>query len=301
MAIAERSGSHHGVITTEELVDAGLSRNAIRKRAARGALHRLYPGVYTVGDPLVHLHGRWFAAVRACGEGAVLSHRDAAMLWGLLPSSRRRIDVTSPTQRGRKLDEIDHHHAVLLPRDVADHEGIPCTSPPRTLLDIAVVVASRPLERAYEQAWILRLVDVGALADVLARAPRHRGATPLRALVERHHGGRTLTRSDLEELFLALVDGAALPRPELNVRLPVPGEELEVDCLWPAKRLVVELDSRRYHRDNPLAFSRDRRRDRLLRLAGYEPVRITDEELSERPGEVIEAVTAFLGARSSSP
>lgn len=299
-AIAAQSARQHRILTVDDLMAAGLSREAIRKRAARGALHRLFPDVYVVGDPLIGLHGRWLAAVRACGPDAVLSHRDAAMLWGLARSTRRDIDVTVPGQAGRKLKGIEPHHAILVPCDRSKHEGVPCTSPARTLLDFAAVAAARPLEKAYEQGWILGLLDMRTLEDMLERESGRRGIGRLRALVERHHGGRTLTRSDLEELFLSLVDRGGLERPELNVTLPIPGEEINVDCLWRREGLVVELDSRRYHRDNPLAFSRDRRRDRVMRLAGFEPVRFTDEELAGRPDEVIETVTAFLGARSSS-
>jgi hypothetical protein len=291
-------------LTTEELVEAGLSRKGVQRRAERGALHRLYPDVYAVGNPLLSLRGKWRAAVRACGPGAVLSHRDAAMLLGLLRSSRRLIDVTVPSQRGRKLDGIDHHRAVLLPRDKGECQGIPCTSPARTVLDLAASVAPRPFEKAYEQGWVLGLLDLHDLEDVLARAPRHRGCRALRVLMDKSHGGRTVTRSELEELFLALVDRAGIPRPEMNVDLPVPGEEINVDCLWRAQGLVVELDSRRYHRDNPLAFTRDRRRDRLLRLAGHDPVRFTDEELEHRPDEVIATVIELrtkAGASADDP
>ena len=296
MVIAGRSADLDGVMTTEELVDAGLTREAIRKRVARGSLHRLYPGVYAVGNPLLDLRGKWRAAVRACGPSAVLSHRDAAMLLGLLRSSRRLIDVTVASQRGRRLDGIDHHSSALLPRDRMEHEGLPCTSPSRTMLDLAAVLPPRPLERAYEQGWILGLLDIRALEDVLARASGHGGARALRALVNRMHGGRAITRSTLEELFLSLVDRAGIPRPELNVDIPVPGEEINVDCLWPAERLVVELDSRRYHRDNPGAFTGDRRRDRLLRLAGYDSARFTDEEL-ERAGDDVVATVIALRAK----
>lgn len=215
--IAAVSARQDGVIATEELVEAGLSPKGIQKRAERGALHRLYPGVYAVGNPLLGLRGRWRAAVRACGPGAVLSHRDAAMLLGLMRSSRRLIDVTAPTQRGRRLDGIGHHSAVLLPRDRTEHEGIPCTSPSRTMLDLGAVVLARPFESAYEQGWILGLLDVDALEDVVARASGHRGAPGLREMVGRSHVGRTVTRSDLEELFLSLVDRAGIRRPELNV------------------------------------------------------------------------------------
>ena len=82
--------------------------------------------------------------------------------------------------------------------------------------------------------------------------------------------------------------------------IAVPGEEINVDCLWRAERLVVELDSRRYHRDNPAAFTRDRRRDRLLRLASYDPVRFTDEELEHEPDEVIATVIHLLAKAGAS-
>jgi hypothetical protein len=291
--IAQWSARQDGVMKTEHLVAAGLTRNAIQKRTERGALHRLYPDVYAVGDPLVGLRGRWRAAVWACGPAAVLSHRDAAMLMGLLQSSRRQIDVTVPNQRGRKLKGIEHHGAILLPRDRAIVDGIACTSAARTTLDIAAVLAPRPFEKAYENGWILKLLDLGALDDVLSQAGGHHGARPLKALMNRQLG-RTLTRSELEEMFLSLVDGASIPRPELNVDIPVPGEEINVDCVWRAARLVVELDSRRYHLENPGAFTRDRRRDRLLRLAGWDPVRFTDEELEHHPREVTATVIDLL-------
>lgn len=291
--IADAAASRHGVLTTEDLLGLGLSRAAVQNRSARGSLHRLYPDVYAVGDPLLSLHGRWLAAVRACGPDAALSHRDAAMLWGLIRSTRRSIDVIGPGQKGRKLEGIDRHIAALLPRDLCVRDGIPCTSPSRTLLDFAAVAAPRPLERAFEEGWTLGVLDLRSLEDVLERAGGHHGAGRLKRLVERHQHGSTVTESGLEELFLALVEGAGVECPQLNVHLPIPGEELKVDCLWSANRLVVELDSRRYH-SGPLAFTEDRRRDRLLRLAGYDSVRFTDEELVRRPDEVVATVVDLL-------
>lgn len=143
-AVADLSAAQDGVLTTQDLLALGLSRAAIQNRSARGSLHRLYPGVYAVGDPLLSLRGRWLAAVRACGPGAVLSHRDAAMLLGLMRSSRPRIDVTAAGQRGRKLRGIDRHTAILLPRDRCVNAGIPCTSPSRTMLDFAAVADTSP-------------------------------------------------------------------------------------------------------------------------------------------------------------
>lgn len=301
MVIADLSADQHGVVTTDDLLSTGLSRTAIQKRSARGSLHRLYPNVYAVGDPLLSLNGRWLAAVRACGPQAVLSHRDAAMLWGLMRSSRRQIDVTAPGQQGRRLAGIDAHSAALSLPDISSHDGIPCTSPARTMLDFAAVAAPRPLERAYEQGWILGLLDMRSVLDVVQRAGGHNGAGRLRLLLERHHLGSTVSQSGLEELFLALIDGAGMQRPELNVHMPVPGEELKVDCLWRDKRLVVELDSRRYHHLNPRAFTEDRRRDRVLRMAGYETFRFTDEELVHSPDAVMRTVVELLGETARRP
>ena len=162
------------------------------------------------------------------------------------------------------------------------------------MLDVAAVAAPRALERAYEQGWILGRLDAGSLHDVLDRAGRHKGATPLRLLLQRQHPGQTVTQSGLEELFLALIDDAGLQRPELNVHVPIPGEQMKVDCLWRKRRLVVELDSRRYHHLNPRAFTEDRRRDRVLRLSGYGAVRFTDEELTHRPDDVVRTIIELL-------
>ncbi len=139
------------------------------------------------------------------------------------------------------------------------------------------------------------MLDTRSLLDVLERAGGHHGARRLRKLVERHHLGATVTHSGLEELFLALLDGAGVERPELNFHVPIPGEEIKVDCLWRASRLVIELDSRRYHHLSPHAFVEDRRRDRVLRLAGYDPVRFTDQEFVHSPDEVVATVVNLLG------
>ena len=291
--IAEAAVRTHGVLTTQDLLALGVSRAAVQNRSARGSLHRLFPDVYAVGDPLLSLYGRWLAAVRACGPGAALSHRDAAMLWGLIRSTRRSIDVSGGGQKGRKLEGIDRHIAALLPGDICVRDGIPCTSPSRTLLDFAAIAAARPLERAFEEGWTLRLLDLRSLEDMLERTRGHHGAKRLGPLVQRHGSTSTVTHSGLEELFLAVIDGAGVERPELNVHVAIPGEELKVDCLWSARRLVVELDSRRYH-SGPRAFTEDRRRDRMLRLAGYDCVRFTDEEVAHRPHEVVRTLVDLL-------
>jgi very-short-patch-repair endonuclease len=134
-------------------------------------MQRVHTGVFASGHAPLTRDGRWMAAVLACWSGAVLSHRSAASRWGLRASERAAIDVTTPSRTGRTRDGIDvHDGATLRASDVADVDGIPCTSVARTLLDLADAVNARALERAVERAEMLRLLDMRAIDDVLGRA-----------------------------------------------------------------------------------------------------------------------------------
>ena len=159
-------------------------------------------------------------------------------------------------------------------------EGIPATTVPRTLLDLAVVVGRREVERAINEAEVRRLADPLSLPDLLRRYPRRRGSATIRAILA---AGRTaLTRSELEDRFLALVDAAGLPPPEVNAMLELGDGWIEVDCLWRSRRLVVELDGHATH-STRAAFEGDRSRDRMLLTAGWRVVRITWRHLRDRP------------------
>jgi predicted transcriptional regulator of viral defense system len=201
-AIAELASARHAVVARSQLEGLGLGARAISHRVQRGMLHR---GVYAIGHPLLTREGRWMAAVLTCGGDAVLSHRSAASLWGLRTNARGAIDVTVPTRAGRAREGIDvHRGSTLKADDTGVVDGIPCTSVARTLLDLAEVVGARGLERAVEQAEILRLLDMRPIDDVLARANGRRGAGALRAVLSDIRLGTTLTRSELEERFLAI-------------------------------------------------------------------------------------------------
>src|SRR4051794_23308870 len=241
--LARLAARQHGVVGLRQLRHHGFTASGVRSRVARGRLHRVHRGVYAVGHPLLSTEGRWMAAVLACGPGALLSHGSAASLWGLRRSARARIDVISTGQRGAKRAAIDAHSgATLHPAEATVHDGIPCTTVARTLVDLADVLDRRGLERACEQAEMLRLFDADALADVLSRAGGRRGAARLSAIVAELRPGATLTRSELEERFLALCRSAGVTQPLVNVRVEVDGGTLEVDFLWRDERLVVETD-----------------------------------------------------------
>jgi len=301
VALAALAGRQHGVVALFQLAALGLGGSGVRSRVAAGRLHRVHRGVFAVGHRLLSREGHWMAAVLACGPGSVLSHRSAAALLGLRPSARHDVDVIVPGRSGRVRAGIDVHAAGTLHAvDITIVRGIPCTSVARTLLDLADVVDRRGVERAIEQAEILRILDVRALNDVLDRGKGRRGCAVLRALLGAHRSGATATRSELEERFLRICREAGVTGPRVNAFVALPDGGFEVDFLWPAERLVVETDGRAYHGTRHV-FESERERDRRLVLAGWRVVRFTWRQLSEGPGEVTDVVQALLHPERQHP
>lgn len=291
-AIGALADQQHGAITLSQLRALGLSASAVRSRVTAGRLRRLYRGVYAFGHVALRPEGRILAAVLACGPNAVASHRAAADLLGLLKSARTVVDVTAPGRAPRPRKGIDVHGSRMLERvDVTTVRGIPCTSVARTLLDLAEVVDRRGVERACEQAEVLRLFDRTAIEEVLARAQGRKGAALLGGVLADHYAVEAPTRSELEKLLIRLCEQAGVPRPRVNSQ--VSGGE--ADFVWPAERLIVETDGYATH-GTRRAFEHDRARDSGLTLQGWRVVRITWRQLTGAPDQVAATLAALLQA-----
>jgi very-short-patch-repair endonuclease len=283
--IAELAERQHGVVGRKQLLELGIKANAINGRVRRGHLHTVHRGAYAVGHRVLGREGRLLASVLACGPGTVLSHRSAASLWRILPDCRGPIEVTKP-QGWRGPAGVWVHRSLLPDDEKTTIEGVPVTTVPRTLLDLATVVTRRRLEQAINEVEVLRLMDPLSLPDLLERYPRRRGSALLRRLIQSEARFRGITRSELEDRFIALLDARSLPRPRLNASVRVRGRFLEVDCLWAESGLILELDGRAAHRTN-LAFERDRERDRLLIAAGWRVIRLTWRQIHDDSDSVI--------------
>ncbi len=238
----------------------------------------MHPGVYAVGHTALSVHGRWMAAVLGAGGGAVLSHRSAAALWGVLFPSPGPIEVTSRAQH--RIPGVRTHRRRLLRDEVAVAEGIPVTSVSRTLFDLAAVVPQGSVERAINQAEVLRLTDALTLEELVKRYRGRRGVAVVRSILEQERIGLQVTRSDLEARFLTFLDEAFLPRPVTNAAVRLQNRWIECDCLWRMQGLIVELDGRRFH-STADAYERDRLRDRELHGAGWRVVRVTWRQLEQ--------------------
>jgi very-short-patch-repair endonuclease len=293
MAIAAFAAPRHGVVSLGELTDLGLGERGVQHRAAAGHLHRLHDGVYAVGHRGVGVDGRRRAAVLACGEGAALSHRSAAALWGMCPDDPLAWHVTARWQaRGRAQPRgvVRHWSRVLSPEDVVAVRHVWVTTVAWTLVDLAAVVSRAELERAIQEAEVLGILDVAAVLAVLDRCRGRRGTGVLRRLLEPAANG--ITRSELEARFARLCRRAALPLPVFNVRI----EGFEVDALWPDERVIVELDGARFHRTRR-GFEADRRRDSALAAAGYVVIRVTWRRLHEEPRTLTDELRRLIRLR----
>ncbi|MFL5823557.1 MAG: type IV toxin-antitoxin system AbiEi family antitoxin [Solirubrobacteraceae bacterium] len=281
--------AQHCVFGLDQLRDLGFTSGLIRQRKARSRLHRIHQAVYSlVPRELLTRKGHWMAAVLACGPDAVLSHRTAAALHGLRDTFRAKIDVTVPGRSGRRRAGIDIHSVRnLTPDDITLVDNIPVTSVARTLLDLAEVVAQRPLERAFDESEILEVFDLHAIEDQLARNATRPGAKAVRRVLEEHYIGSTPTQSELEEGMFRLCRRFGLPQPLVQEWVDLGDGEpmIRADFLWRPQRLIVETDGAKYHGTRQ-AKERDPRRDQRAMLAGWKTLRTTWRQIFRRPHEL---------------
>jgi very-short-patch-repair endonuclease len=270
LRVAQTAARQYGVVAVRQLREAGLDADAVRLRVRAGRLHRLHRGVYAVGHQSLSWRGRWTAAVFACGDGAILSHRSAAELWGFLRPRAGPIDISVRGRTGRRpRDGITVHRPRLLePLNVARRHGIAVTTPARTIEDIRGTIEPYLFRHALRQAEIAG----------------HR--VPHLSAVRR-------TRSDLELLFLALCDDHGLPRPLVNHRV----HSYLVDFFFADHRLAVETDSWEFHRGS-VAMEDAHARDLQLRAHRIEVRRYTGDQLAGAPEAVATDLRAALDGRS---
>ena len=277
--IARLASRAHGVVTRVELLAAGVTAEEVRRRVRKGALIRVYPGVYRVGHRAPSTQAIYLAAVKACGPGAVLSGLAAAHLWGLVRGAVPSPDVTAPTLH--RLPGVTTHRAKRTRKTT--HRGVPVTTVPQTLCDLAGTLSLDALGRACHEAWVKYRVGPEQVEPLLRNQP---GAANLRAILR---GDTHVTLSQLERAFLRVLKDHGLPLPHTNR----PAGTKHVDCRWPAHALTVELDSYRYHASRH-AFENDRRREREAYARGDDFRRYTYGDVTERPGTVVAELATRL-------
>jgi very-short-patch-repair endonuclease len=291
LQIAQIAGRQDNLITWEQLVRIGVGRRSVARRVESGRWQRVHKAVYLIGPAPPTLSAKARAAAFTCGEGAAVSHRTAAVVWRLLPvAPEPELHViVAGRNPGVKPGIHIHRVAELPPNEVARRDGIPLTTPARTICDLAATEPLRDVESALAEARIHRLATDRQINAVIQRAPTRAGALIVRRLLDAEDD-TGYTRSKAERILRDVIHAADLDRPLFNE--PVLG--YVVDALWPKQRLIVEVDGYTYH-SHRAAFERDRRRDQQLVAAGYRVIRVTWIQLRDRPIAVITTIAQALG------
>lgn len=258
---------------------------------ASGLFVEVFTNAYAYGHAVLRPRGYWMAATLSCGPDSLLSGHSATALWDLAKTSRSLIDVVRPRGSAHRRRGIHLHEArALTPADATTIDGIPVTSIPRTLLDLADVLSPQRLEQIIEAAERRHLLDTNAITELLNRSNGRHNIGALRAALSLPSGAID-TRSPLERRFLQFCDEHGIPRPQTNVTVA----GCEVDAHWPKAKLIVELDSVTFHLTSA-AFERDRERDIALSLTGETVIRVTDRRLKADPAQLAADVHALLAA-----
>ena len=296
ISIATLASRHHGIVDRGDLLGMGMAPSTITHWVKTGRLHRVHRGVYSVVPlALLKIEGRWLAAVRACGPGAVLSHGSAAQLHWLLDRNLKvGIHVSVPDRRKRQVPGVVvHRPAELARRDIDERYRIPVTSQTRTVWDSISTLSPKPAKRAFERARSHDRIDFKRLRELFAADPRHRGAGRLRQWMAGSTLPLSVVRSWLEDLLVNVCSEHGLPMPLVNV----PFGEYEIDFLWPDANFAVEADGGDHIGEQR---DKDNARDLVTGRAGILTRRYSTRDMS-REDEVATEVAEVLIERFRRP
>lgn len=277
------------MFTLAELRGHGLSKQGVLRRQRRSNLVRVYPGVYALGWLVAVPEAGWLAAVKACGRGAVLSHRSAAALWSFWEAGEHFPEVTIPGPGARQVSGIVIRRSRFLgPQEVTRERGVPVTTPARTLIDLASVLDDRRLRQAVRRAQGRRRLNLPQLLAAIDRLGPRRGSAGLRRIVA---GGPSPTRTVLEDTVLDLLLAGGFEHPDVNKPLLLSGRRIVPDFRWPRQRLVIEADGTAWH-DQKIAREDDAERQALLEAHGERVIRVTWAQAVRHPNATLARVHA---------
>ncbi len=291
--ILEIAARQHGVVSREQLRQAGLSRGVVEHRLRKGILQPVHRGVYRTGPTRPKLQAET-AALLACGDEAALTHRTAAGILRILPEPRpeQPVDVSGPRSlRGPRSGVRLHRVGQLPAHEVELRHGLAVSAGPRTILDLAACLGPYDLERALARGERQELVTLDQVRDIADRYPGRPGRGKLMTLLD-DVVEPALTRSPPELLLLKKLRKVGVPRPRTNARIA----GMEVDLLFPDHGVAVEIDGYRFHRQRPV-FENDRDRGSALAAQGIMVLHFTPRQLAREPDKVLARLCLTLGAR----
>lgn len=287
--IARIAATQRTLVTAGQLYASGVGKRAIEFRLITERLRVVFRGVYTVAPGELPPLALELAALLVCGEHSFVSHHSAASVWGLRTTPPPQVEVSvvgrfCDSRKGIRVHRIQQIHRAELRR----HEGVWVSSPARAVLEVAATATLDELADVVNQGQALRRFTPRELEAVLRRNRGRRGVARL-AQVLGDDDAMTITRSRAERAFLKLIRDARLPAPQTNQKLG----RYEPDFMWREERLIVELDSYRFH-GGPAAFHDDHEKDLVYRDAGFDVLRPTRNHVIYEPARVLVRVVRAL-------
>lgn len=295
--IAVVSGRQLRLIAIDQLRYAGLSASGARSRVARGRLFRVRPRVYATHPPPYSREQRWMAAVLAGGSGALLSDWPASIHLEIAPDGASALPhITIPPARRRSLPGVVVHRRQVEARDRRVVGQIPITAPELVVVHLSPALSEPELGRMLVAAESKRMLNRRRLEELVAERAGRPGVGKLLPLLDRP---RSIAKSELELLMVPVLHEAGVPWPLFNhpIRVPERRRPLIVDLYWPELRLVVELDSQRWHGDWEHSED-DRERDQLLALAELAPHRFFRRQVKREPAVAARRLRGIVELRA---
>jgi len=297
--IARVATRQHGAFTRAQALESGMSARTIDRRLSSGVWDRVYRGVYRLAGTAATWRQSLFAACLLWGEGAVIAHRAGARLVGFLGFASDEIEVSVPDRRERVFRGIVHRPRILSSADVTTVDGIPVTTPARTLIDVAGYVTAEVLEEVLDDALRRRLVTIAWIRWRLHElgTARRRGSALLASLLEARLETSTVPETVFETRLLRVLIGAGLPLPTLQFRVATPSGEARLDFAYVEDKVAIEADGFRWHSSRQ-QWDNDRDRGNALTVLGWTVIHVTWTQLKYRPDEIVESVRSVLANRA---
>jgi hypothetical protein len=291
--VADHLAAQFNRVSRAQLRAIGMSEKAIDRSVEYGRLVIVEQGVLAAPPVLEDDWGKWMAATLTA-PGSVLSHVSAASAWGFWSQRRGFETVTRPGNGGPKRHgSVLACHSTRLGPDTTFLRGIPITTVPRTVLDLATTtdISDRALSRALREALRLRITSLAAVVDYLTRNRGRRGTARFAAALARYSGLPVeRARSGAEILAMEILRDAGFELAALNVRRA--GEE--ADLSWPGICLIIEIDGGPFHLDR----GEDARKQRIWEKAGWVVRRIPSDDVYHEPARLIALAVAANVPRS---
>lgn len=291
------AADQHGVFSADQAESFGVGRSTVHGRVRRGQYRRLHDNVYAIGGAPMSWRQEVVGLVLSVPNLAAASHRTAAHIWDLTSLEPVRTEVvTVRHKRVRRRHPQVHESKDLEPRDVVTVDGIPTTTPVRTIVDLGASASPAFVERCLDtglRTGQFLLDDVARYIRRVARSGRN-GIGTIRPLVQERSGWSSLSESALEDLFIRLVSHSGLPTPVQQHRV-MDGDRVvaRADFAYPDRQILIELDGEQFHMDRE-TFQRDREKQNLAHALGWTVYRFTWRQLQDNPSSVLAVLTRAL-------